>query len=67
MAASRARASLVAALLGASLALIAGCAAPGNSSYAPAAPLNGAGEPVDAVTGLPLPGVGQSGGGGGGM
>ena len=67
MAASRARTPLVAALLGAALALVAGCAAPGASPYAPGASLNGAGEPVDAVTGLPLPGVGQSGGGGGGM
>lgn len=67
MAAFSARGPLLVALFGACLALLAGCAAPAASPYASGASLNGAGEPVDAVTGLPLPGVGQSGGGGGGM
>ena len=44
-------------------AWLSACAAPGGSTVPPDGPRNGAGERVDPVTGITLPGVSQSGGG----
>lgn len=55
------RPARLAAILGICLSLVAGCAASGPPRWDANTPRNGAGEPVDARTGITLPGVFQGG------